>query len=462
MRALQAVRATAVPGVRHLLALVTLSLIARPTLLAAQTAGNPIIYSTQNPAGTAVSTSYIDAYVATTGTDICARINTAWAMVLGQTPTGSTPPNVNSVTVDARGFTGTWTCDSSPFSPTGTSLLPNGVLLLGNAIINTSVTWMLSSHTSLIGIGGGNTSVNTTYGVNTVIRAATSFPANSPVLQMGSSSQVGSSKGPWFGIVIRNLTVDCNKQTGCVGIFNNEAEENSVVDQVQIWDAPSIGLHVSAANGDDAGHPGATNSGPYQNIYISYTSNCGSACSGAVGVQVDGPGTQIGGGSPIARSIREFNDITVTGRATGYLTGQAVVIVGVSTAFTNSHIEFAQNGIAIGGSSMAPCTFVGSGGTISGNCVTDGVEVSNVSIGTLTNALGQIAVTLGSLASGAPATYDVTLTGIANQSVNVKSKTLQDNTTGTKLDSITDPYIGLYALGRCPTPTSCVVVKNTQ
>ncbi len=451
MRASRAVRAKAVPRPRHLLALVTLLLLARPALLAAQTAGNPIIYSTGVPAGTVASTSYIDAYTATSGTDICARINTAWGLVLGQTPTGSTPPNVNSVTVDARGFTGSWNCGSSPFTPTGTSLLPNGILQLGNAIITTSATWVVASRTSLIGIGGGSTTVGTTNGINTVIRAASSFPANSPVLQMGNSSG-----GPWFGIVIRSLTVDCNAQPGCIGIFNNEAEENSTVDQVQIWDAPSYGLHVSAANTNDTGHPGATNSGPYRNIYISYTSNCGSSCNAAVGVQVDGPGTQISGA--VARSIREFNDITVTGHATGYLTGAAVAIFGVSTAFTNSHIEYAQTGIAIGNvSSTSSCTF----GTISGNCVTDGVEVSNVSIGTLTGNTNQIAVLVGNSTSGAPATYDVTLTGIANQSVNSKSTTLQDNTSGTTLSSIVDPFIGLYALGRCP-GGSCVVVKNTQ
>jgi len=455
MRPLRAVRATAVLRSRHFLALLTLSLIAGPTLLAAQTAGNPIIYS-PGSTGTAVSTSYIDAYVATSGTDICARINTAWGMVLGQPPTGTTPPNVNSVTVDARGFTGSWTCESSPFTPSGTSLLPNGVLLLGNAIITTSTTWYVPSHTSLIGIGGGNTTVGSGYGVNTVIRAGNSFPTNSPILQMGASATKG---GPWFGIIIRNLTVDCNAQTGCIGIFNNEAEENSMVDQVQIWDAPSYGLHVSAANANDASHPGATNSGPYRNIEIAYTSNCGSACNAAVGLQVDGPGTQISGSS-VARSIREFSDITVTGHAAGYLTGTAVVIFGVSTAFTNSHIEYAQTGLAIGNvSSTSPCTF----GTISGNCVTDGVEVSNVSIGTLTGKAGQIAVVVGSSTSGAPATYDVALTGIANQCVNVNSTTLQDNMSGPPfLSSSSDPYIGLYALGRCSAGGRCMVVKNTQ
>jgi len=354
--------------------------------------------------------------------------------------------------VDARGFTGSWTCASSPFTPTGTSLLPHGVLLLGNAIIATSATWVVPSRTSLIGIGTGNTTVGTLYGVNTVIQAVLSF--SGPILQMGDSS-----KGPAFGVVLRDLTVDCFGQTGCIGILNNEAEENSMVDQVQIWDAPLYGLHVSAANAGDPGHPGATNSGPYRNIDISYTSNCHS-CSGAVGVLVDGPGTQISG-APTARSVREFNDITVTGRGTPYLTGAAVVIVGVSTAFTNSHIEYAQTGIAIGASSTTPCIFGSRGTTISGNCVTDGVEVSNVSIGTLTNTLNQTAIVVGSPTSGAPATYDVTLTGIANQCVNVKSATLQDYTSGATLSSVNDPYIGLYALGRC-SGGNCLVVKNTQ
>ena len=190
MRALRAVRRTALPRPRYLLALFTLFLIARPTLLAAQTAGNPIVYSTGVPAGTSSSTSYIDAYAATSGTDICARINTAWGMVLGQTPTGSTPPNVNSVTVDARGFTGGWTCASSPF-PVGTSPLPHGVLLLGNAIVTASATWVVPSRTALIGIGTGSTTVGSSYGVNTVIRAANSF--SGPILQMGASSG-----GPWF------------------------------------------------------------------------------------------------------------------------------------------------------------------------------------------------------------------------------------------------------------------------
>ena len=452
MRALRVICVRAVPRPRHLLALVTLSLIAQPILLAAQTAGNPIVYSTGVPAGTAASTSYIDAYSATSGTDICTRINTAWGLVLGQTPTGSTPPNVNSVTVDARGFTGSWNCASSPF-PVGTSPLPHGVLLLGNAIITSSATWFVPSRTSLIGIGTGNTTVGSSYGVNTVIRAANSF--SGPILQMGDSSG-----GPWFGIVIRSLTLDCNAQPGCGGIFNNEAEENSMVDQVQIWDAPSYGLHVSAANADDPGHPGATNSGPYQNIDISYTSNCGLSCNAAVGVQIDGPGTQLSG-SPVARSIREFNDITISGHATGFLKGAAVVIFGVSTAFSNSHIEYAQTGIAIGVSSTTPCIFGSRGTTISGNCVTEGVEVSNVSIGTLTNTLNQTAVVVGSPMSGAPATYDVTLTGIANQCVNVKSATLQDYTSGATLSSVNDPYIGLYALGRC-SGGNCLVVKNTQ
>jgi hypothetical protein len=447
MKTLQAVHPAMTLRSAGLLALLALALIAIPIALPAQTAGNPIVYNTAVPSGTLSSTSYIDAFTATTGSDICTRINTAWGMVLGQTPTGSTPPNVNSVTVDARGFTGSWTCGTNPFIPTGTALPARGKLLLGNAIITTSATWFVSSQTSLIGLGTGNTTVGAVNGINTVIKAGSSLTA--PVLQMGPTTN-----GPAFGIVIKDLIVDCHAQTSCVGIYNNEAEENSLVDHVQIWDAPLYGLHVSAANGTDAGNPGgATNSGPYRNIYISYTTNCGSSCNNSVGVLVDGPGTQISG-TATARSIREFNDITVTGRPTGYLTGASAVIYGVSTAFTNSHLEYAKTGIAIGNvSSTSACIF----GTITGgNCVTDSVEVSNVSIGTFTGTTGQTAVIIGNSTVGAPATYDVTLNGIANQTVNVNSTTLQDNTTPATLSSTTAPYIGLYAIGRCAA-SSCVV-----
>ena len=73
------------------------------------------------------------------------------------------------------------------------------------------------------------------------------------------------------------------------------------------------------------------------------------------------------------------------------------MILGVSTAFTNSHIEYAQTGLAIGNTSTtSPCTVW----MISANCVTDGVEVSNVSIGTLTNQDGQIAIVVGNSTVG--------------------------------------------------------------
>jgi len=441
--------------------LVLLMAIAMSTGLFAQTAGDPVVYSSGTlPSGLAATTSYIDAFTATGGSggisDICSRINTAWGMVLGTTPTsGSTPPAVNSVTVDARGFTGAWTCGSSsspesPFSPTGTSLAARGVLLLGNAIITTYGTWTITSQTSLIGMGTGNTTVSSTNGINTVIRAGASFSSSSPaVLQMGASSG-----GPWFGIVIRDLIVDCHGETGCVGIFNNESEENSFVEHVQIWDAPAYGLHVSAYNASDSSDSAATNSGPYRNIYIAFTANCGSACNSAVGVQVDGPGTQSSTVSG-SRVIRQFDDITVTGHATeqGYLSGAGAVIYGVSTAFTNSHIEYATTGIEIG--DISSCSL----GSSAGNCNTDGVEVSNVSIGTLTGGSGQTAVILGNTTSGAPTTYDVSLMGIANQASG--ANTLIDDTTPSSpvtLSYANDPFIGLYAVGR----PGIAVVKNTK
>jgi hypothetical protein len=231
-----------------------------------------------------------------------------------------------------------------------------------------------------------------------------------------------------------------------------------------IWNAPVIGLHVSAYNSSDSTHPAATNSGPYQNIQVGYVAaTC--SCNSAIGIQVDGPGSLIGTADD-ARVVREFNDITVSGggaaaNTCGYGSGNngittGVVIYGVSTAFTNSHIEYACTGMQIGTSSASLCS------SYSGTCDTHGVVVSNMSIGTLTG--GGSAITVGNSGNASPLSADVTITGIGNQAN--ASSTLVDNTTGTTLTYAHDPFIGFYALGHCATAGSgCSMpapLKNTQ
>ena len=164
------------------------------------------------------------------------------------------------------------------------------------------MTWVIPTQTELRGIGTGGPS-GSTYPYNTIIHNAGS---QTTVLQMGASTG-----GPYFGVVISDLTVDCVGVANCTGIVNDESEENSAVHNVEIWNAPVIGLHVSAYNPSDSTHPAATNSGPYQNIQVAYVAaTC--SCNSAIGVQVDGPGSLIGS-ADTAKVVREFNDITVSG-----------------------------------------------------------------------------------------------------------------------------------------------------
>ncbi len=414
--------------------------------------GQPVIATA---GATATSdAAYFDAYVGTGGasggTDICTRISSAWNSVLSSTAT--------SAVIDARGFTGPWTCNNTngPFAPSS-GKVPHGLLLLGNVNIAADMTWVIPTQTEVRGIGTGGPS-GSTYPYNTIIHNAGS---QTTVLQMGASTG-----GPYFGVVISHLTVDCLGVTNCTGIVNDESEENSSVHDVEIWNSPLYGLHVSAYNTSDPTHPAATNSGPYQNIQVGYVAaTC--PCTSAIGIQVDGPGSLIGT-ADYARVVREFNDITVSGSGAaantscgysgngGSAIATGVVIFGVSTAFTNSHIEYTCNGMQIGTSNASLCS------GYSGSCDTHGVVVSNMSIGTLTG--GGNAITVGNPGNATPLSADVTIIGIGNQAN--ASSTLVDNTTGTTLTYAKDPYIGLYALGHCATAGSgCTMptpVKNTQ
>ena len=414
------------------------------------TEGQPVVAETGTTATS--DAAYFDAYVGTGGssggTDICTRISAAWNAVLVNP--------VSSAVIDARAFTGSWTCNntSGPFAP-ASGKVPHGILLLGNVDIAAYMTWVIPTQTEVRGIGTGGPS-GSTYPYNTIIHNA---GTQSTVLQMGASTG-----GPYFGIVIDSLTVDCFGVSGCTGIVNDEAEENSSVHGVEIWNAPAVGLHVSAYNASDSTHPAASNSGPYRNIQVGYVAaTC--ACTSAIGIQVDGPGSTISGAATI-KVIREFNDITISGGGAAANTcgyggtnsgiAAGIVIYGVSTTFTNSHIEYVCNGIQIGTSSASLCSSYG------GTCDTHAVQVSNISIATLT--AGGSAITVGNPSNASPLSADVTIIGVGNGSS--ASSTLLDNTTTTTLSYAKDPFIGLYALGHCATPSSgCAMpapVKNTQ
>jgi hypothetical protein len=395
--------------------------------------GDPAIATTAT--AWSPSPAYIDAYIATGGTgggtDICVRINTAWALLPSDTGT-----------LDARAFTGSWTCSVSPFSPT--SGTPHGLLLLGDVSIASSAVWIVPTQTEVRGIGHGG-GYGSSSGYNTIISAGSSFPSSSPVIQMGPN---GSGNGPWFGIKIDRLTVDCHGVSGCTGIFNNEAEENSIVDDVQIWDAPAYGLHVSAYDTGNTSSPGAVNSGPYRNVYVSFGgTNCtGSCAASAVGIEVDGLGSTNNG-----RAIRGLDSITTTSSKAGtpYMAA-GVIICGVSSPLTNAHIEYTTIGIEIGAG--------GGCDTSNSGFDTQNVQVANITIATLTGGSGQIAIQLGA-ASNTPPTDNVEFFNITNGVT--AAKTIIDEITG---NTATDARLGWYFVGEGSTPsvyTSSTTLTNS-
>lgn len=405
------------------------------------TVGEPIIATSATAADS--EGEYFDASVFS-GSDICAKISAAWAEAL-------VTEGLTSATIDARAITGNQTCSSSPFSVSlsGRTPTPHGVLLLGNVTIATSVTWVIPTQLEVRGIGSGG-AAGSSSDYNTIITTYNTasdeytLASGLPVLQMGPS---GSGNGPWFSIKIADLTVDCHALTGCTGIFNEEAEENSTVDHVQIWDALAYGLHVSTYDAGNTSSPAATNSGPYRSIMVEYSAaDCGSCSVGStVGIEVDGYGS-----TNFTRAIRGIDAVTVSGHFAGSTThgyiAAAVVICGVSAALTNSHLEYATTGLEIG---TGPVTGTAGCNTSYTGFDTRSVVVSNVSIGTITGNSGQNAIIIGST-SNTPPTGDVSIAGITNQTVNTNSNTLTDYVSGTTLASTTDPFLGYYAVGHCP------------
>jgi hypothetical protein len=158
---------------------------------------------------------------------------------------------------NARGITGTQTIAGSMI-PSGSA---TGELLLGNATY-----WLTSSATSIaipsrfhmIGIGTGGQGSN----YNTVIRACNgettgtpcaggSFPANTPMVCFGFGGRCGGlangNSNQGFDSSIRNVTIDCNGVSGCIGVQNKIAQENSGVYDTQIynWGNAGVGLQIT-------------------------------------------------------------------------------------------------------------------------------------------------------------------------------------------------------------------------
>jgi len=398
------------------------------------TNGLPVV-ATGTTTGTS-SPAYIDAYIQTGGSsgssDVCLRIQSVYN-------NASLIPAGTSATVDARGFTtnnapsGGWVCTVNPFANTANTALvgKSGKLLLGYIDIPAQVTWVIPSRIILQGIGANGTGVG---GPNTVIHASSTFSdglgSALTVLQMGLGGTSPDSQPASYGIQIRDLTVDCNNVAGTTGILNNNSEEASVVNNVEIFDCPVIGLHVTTNNANSTGF-GAVNSGPYEDVDINYTSDC-SACGGTtVALQVDGVTTNTN--TAEGRSIRGFDNVTVSGNNLSSKPSTLIVVYGVSTAITNSHVEYC--------SGTSACVQIGQTGTQSYS--TYGVILSDVTVG-VNNGGYDVEIFTGTTFP----TGNILIENLNHESTG-NTNTLKDNVTG---NTVSDIYLGWYFLGAGTSP----------
>jgi hypothetical protein len=373
--------------------------------------GEPVI-ATGAAAGTS-SASYIDAFVYSATGDMCARILAAW----------SSYPNTNpGVVVDARAFVGAQNCAASPFP---TSPPRYGVLLLGNAQIATSVTWNIPSRVRVQGIGSQGGEGTATGTENTLIYAGSSFPTTgAAVVQLGNPDSAATKA---YQSQVSYLTIDCVGTSGCVGLLNDSAEEASYAENIIVFNAPAIGVHITSSSAVVVG--GAGNSGPYRNISVQF-STC-SSCTSPVGLQIDGTNQGY--------VIRGFDNFTVSGSIGGTgISGPGILIYGAPTQLTNSHVEFFGPGVQIGDTASSYGT--------------TNVQVQNLNI---SNNEGSYDVLIQS--STSDPVGDVLLVGINNASSN--TQILDDTVTG---NEIKGSSLGFYLLGDVTSPASNTAVISTS
>jgi hypothetical protein len=294
--------------------------------LQAQSAGNNVIFGSSSACtsgGCIASTAFIDAS-ALSGSDLCAKINTA--LTSGYPSTGAV--------IDARGI-GSGTTQSCAATPWGTSTNPS-TILLPSGTIQISNTWTLPGGTRIVGTGPGQTIIQAQSNIGTII-------------QMGSSAS--------NAISIEDLTLD-GEGYSLTGISNSYAQELSYVRNVNLYRIAGTGLLVSGS---------AQNSGPYTDIVFNAD---GDAASSTVCAQISGVSTRgihaltcISGNSSenypasavlLDASNNSLEDIQAQGFGTGVLVGkdanaQNDVLLNVSGNGTLTNV------IHICGSTPTPC-----------------------------------------------------------------------------------------------------------
>ena len=243
------------------------------------------------------------AHQQSSGTDACGKIQAAWNAL----------PNTGGIVYGTGFAAGNQSCANSPFL----AGVHPGTLYLGNTTFQTTTSWVIPQAVIVKGIGGA---IATQGG--SVIQAAASFPANTPVVQSANDSI--------NQVRLEELTVDCNAQLGATGIKFNDTEEMSGLRHVLVTGCPGVGIDI----GDGvAGH--SQNAGGFEDLYVVSGSNS-IPVAGTIGVRVNL-------GDSIIRSVHGLT-VNYTG---AFTTPTNCMVINSSGSYDDLHFEGCTNGINV-------------------------------------------------------------------------------------------------------------------
>jgi hypothetical protein len=348
------------------------------------------------------SNSIVDATVfpAVSG-DVCTQINAALFAL----------PSFGG-TVDARGLTGNLTCNSNPWN--GFSGV--ATVLLGAATFKTTIPWVLPNKNRLFGIGRADPN-----SANTEIQWATTAPASvTPIIDMG----IGPN--PNFAVFVGELGVDCNGVANLIGIRNQNSQELSGVDHVNMRDCVVNGLDVEGTN--------SQNSGPYSNLEVNYSANvCVAGTQPTIPVNYSGSNRRgISGLTVNADSCTTKPPAGVDINGKSDVTGSGL--------FEKIHCENVGDCIRVGNT------------TTTHDVVIAGVQgcPDNMNDYSCTNVIHICGTTSTTNCSGTGGAHDIVVEGIGMN--NGSGNLLLDDVTHTTLAGSADPSLGFYALGHGTNP----------
>lgn len=386
--------------------------------------GNNAVYSSAT--SVVESPALIDAS-AFPSANICTTIYNILTSAAGY----GTYPSSGAV-IDARSITNlTCTTNQSPwFNGTVFTTSPSdkpSVILLPAGTITSYYTWVLPNNTKIVG-QGASTPVTSGTQTGTVITAGTSFsgpaPGYSPtaplaMIQFGDPAVTTCTvadtgkAGVCFNISVEDLSLNAVGQS-IDGILNMNSQELTYARRIGLYNFAETGLQVGTPN-----YPSQSqNSGPYEQIYSS-SAAAGSHCAQIYGAPTRGihgftclSSSNTGGGILLDSTSNSIEDVYVTGFADGILVG--------SNSTTSSQ-------------PWSDALFNISGGGASTNLIHLCKAASSI------NCTGSVAA------------QDITILGASSAG---GGTTIQDdvvpNGAGTTT-TITDPTVGIYALGE-PVP----------